>query len=120
MAGFTKISSLGVEEQRVLVISDFTSPVDLWESLGDAYRLDASFIIWEGQDVLQVPASALFRKGEGWGIFTIENKRTRLREVEIGHRNGLIAEIVSGLKEGELVASHPDDKVKDGARVKVR
>jgi len=119
-AGFTKISSLGVEEQRVLVIADFTSPFDLWESLGDAYRLDASFIIWEGQNVLQVPASALFRKGDGWALFIIENKRARLRQVEIGHRNGLIAEIVSGLNEGEMVVSHPDDEVKDGARVKVR
>lgn len=119
-AGFTKVSSLGVEEQRVLVIADFTSPVDLWEGLGDAYRLDASFIIWEGQNVLQVPASALFRKGETWALFTIEKKRVRLRQVEIGHRNGLIAEIVSGLKEGEMVVSHPDDEVKEGARVKVR
>jgi HlyD family secretion protein len=64
-AGFTKVSSLGVEEQRVLVIVDFASPPEIWQGLGDGYRLDASFIIWEGKDVLQVPASALFRKGEG-------------------------------------------------------
>ncbi len=119
-AGFTKISSLGVEEQRVLVIVDFTSPAEVWEGLGDAYRLDTSFIIWEGNDVLQVPASALFRKGEDWSLFTVENKRARLRMVEVGHRNGLSAEILSGLKEGELVVAHPDDQVKDGARVKVR
>ncbi len=119
-AGFTKISSLGVEEQRVLVIVDFTSPADVWEGLGDAYRLDTSFIIWEGKDVLQAPASALFRKGEDWALFTIENKRARLRTVEVGHRNGLSAEILSGLKEGEMVVAHPDDEVKDGARVKVR
>lgn len=119
-AGFTKISSLGVEEQRVLVIVDFTSPADVWEGLGDAYRLDTSFIIWEGKDVLQAPASALFRKGEDWALFTIENKRARLRTVEVGHRNGLSAEILSGLKEGEMVVAHPDDEVKDGARVKIR
>jgi HlyD family secretion protein len=119
-AGFTKISSLGVEEQRVLVIMDFTSPIALWEGLGDAYRLDTSFIIWEGQNVLQLPASALFRKDEGWALYAIENKRARLRHVEIGHRNGLIAEIMSGIKEGELVVSHPDDQVKDGARLKIR
>lgn len=119
-AGFTKISSLGVEEQRVLVIVDFTSPVEVWEGLGDAYRLDTSFIIWEGKDVLQAPASALFRKGEDWALFTIENKRARLRKVEVGHRNGLSAEILVGLKEGEMVVAHPDDQVKDGARVKVR
>jgi HlyD family secretion protein len=119
-AGFTKISSLGVEEQRVLVIVDFTSPAEVWEGLGDAYRLDSSFIIWEGKDVLQTPASALFRKGEDWTLFTIENKQARLRTVEVGHRNGLSAEILSVLKEGELVVAHPDDEIKDGARVKVR
>jgi HlyD family secretion protein len=119
-AGFTKISSLGVEEQRVLVIMDFTSPAEVWEGLGDAYRLDTSFIIWEGKDVLQAPASALFRKGEDWALFTIENKRARFRKVEVGHRNGLAAEILAGLKEGEMVIAHPDDEVKAGARVKVR
>ena len=119
-AGFTKISSLGVEEQRVLVIVDFTSPVEVWEGLGDAYRLDTSFIIWEGKDVLQAPASALFRKGEDWALFTIENNRARLRTVEVGHRNGLAAEILAGLKEGEMVIAHPDDQVRDEAKVKVR
>ncbi len=119
-AGFTKISSLGVEEQRVLVIVDFTSPVEVWEGLGDAYRLDTSFIIWEGKDVLQAPASALFRKGEDWSLFAIENKRARLRTVEVGHRNGLSAEVLSGLKEGEMIVAHPDDQIKDGAKVKVR
>jgi HlyD family secretion protein len=119
-AGFTKISSLGVEEQRVLVIVDFTSPVEVWEGLGDAYRLDTSFIIWEGKDVLQAPASALFRKDEDWSLFAIENKRARLRAVEVGHRNGLAAEILSGLKEGEMIVAHPDDQIKDGAKVKVR
>ena len=119
-AGFTKISSLGVEEQRVLVIVDFTSPAEVWEGLGDAYRLDTSFIIWDGENVLQAPASALFRKGEDWALFTIENNRARLRTVEVGHRNGLAAEILAGLKEGEMVIAHPDDQVRDGARVKVR
>ena len=119
-AGFTKISSLGVEEQRVLVIVDFTSPVEVWEGLGDAYRLDTSFIIWEGKDVLQAPASALFRKDEDWSLFAIENKRARLRTVEVGHRNGLAAEVLSGLKEGEMIVAHPDDQIRDGAKVKVR
>src|SRR5512146_1489191 len=86
-AGFTKVSSLGVEEQRVLVIVDFTSPADAWQGLGDGYRLDASFIIWEGKDVLQVPASALFRKGEGWALFIIENNRARRRPVDVGSQH---------------------------------
>lgn len=118
--GFTKVSSLGVEEQRVLVITDFTSPGEVWERLGDGYRLDASFIIWEGTDVLQVPASALFRKGDGWSLFVIENNRARLRSIEVGRRNGLTAQIISGLKEGEMVVAHPDDQVKEGARVRAR
>ena len=119
-AGFTKISSLGVEEQRVNVIVDFLSPFEVWQRLGDGYRLDTTFIIWEGQDVLQVPASALFRKGDGWALFTVENKKARLREVVVGRRNGLSAEIVQGIKEGAVVVTNPDDAIRDGARVKMR
>jgi HlyD family secretion protein len=119
-AGFTKISSLGVEEQRVLVIADFTSPPESWEGLGDAYRLDTSFIIWEAVDVLQVPASSLFRKGDGWAIYAVENNRARLRMVEVGQRNGLTAEILSGVREGESIIAHPDDTIKEGVRVRLR
>jgi HlyD family secretion protein len=119
-AGFTKVSSLGVEEQRVLVIIDFTSPPDVWKGLGDAYRLDATFVIWEGNNVLQVPGSALFRRGDGWAVFTIENSRARLREVTIGRRSDLAAEIVSGLPEGATVITHPDDAIRDGVKVSLR
>ncbi len=119
-SGFTKISSLGVEEQRVNVIVDFTSPPGLWKQLGDGYRLDTTFIVWESADVLQVPASALFRKGEGWALFTIENRRAKTVPVEVGRRNGISAEIVKGLPEGTPVITNPDDNIKDGIRVKVR
>ncbi|MDH4232398.1 MAG: HlyD family efflux transporter periplasmic adaptor subunit [Nitrospirota bacterium] len=119
-AAFTKISSLGVEEQRVLVISDITSPPESWQRLGDRYRVEASFIIWEGKDVLQIPASALFRKGEEWAAFVMKNGKARLRELEVGHRNGLTAEILAGISEGETVIIHPDDSISDGVRVKVR
>ncbi len=119
-AGFTKVSSLGVEEQRVLVITDFTSTPEIWQGLGDGYRLDASFIIWEGKDVLQVPASALFRRGVGWALFVVENKKARIKEVEAGQRNGLVAEIVKGLAEGQQVIAHPDDRLKDGISVRIR
>jgi HlyD family secretion protein len=119
-SAFTKISSLGVEEQRVLVLADITSLPESWQSLGDGYRVEASFIIWEGKNVLQVPASALFRKGNGWAVFVMQNKRARQRQVVVGHRNGLTAEIVSGLSEGELVIIHPDESIKDGARVRLR
>ncbi|MBM3298441.1 MAG: HlyD family efflux transporter periplasmic adaptor subunit, partial [Deltaproteobacteria bacterium] len=119
-AGFTKISSLGVEEQRVLVIADITSPLEIWMRLGDDYRVEAHFIIWEGKDVLQIPASALFRKGEGWAVYVVEENRTRERQVEIGHRTGLTAEIISGLDEGTMVIVHPDDTIREGIRVRPR
>jgi len=119
-SGFTKVSSLGVEEQRVNVLVDLTTPYEVWQRLGDGYRLDASFIVWEGKDVLQVPASALFRKGDGWELFGIENDRARLTQVQVGRRNGMHAEILSGLSEGDGVIAHPDDSVKDGIRVKPR
>jgi HlyD family secretion protein len=119
-AGFTKLSALGVEEQRVLVISDIISPGEEWAQLGDGYRVEASFILWESSNVLQVPASTLFRYNSGWAVFVAKNKRAELREVEIGYRNGLNAEIMSGLDEGETVITHPDSSVKDGIRLRLR
>ena len=118
--GFTKVSSLGVEEQRTLVIADITSLPEEWQRLGDNYRVDASFIIWEGKDVLQIPAGALFRQGNDWVVFVFKNKKAELRRVQIGHRNGLTAEVVSGLAGGEMVITHPDESIKDGSRVKPR
>jgi len=118
--GFTKISSLGVEEQRVLVIADFTSPREEWMKLGDAYRVEARFITWQGKDVLQVPASALFRRDSDWAIFVVKEGRARERRVSVGHQNGLESEILSGLQEGEEVILYPDESIKDGTRVKRR
>lgn len=119
-AGFTKVSALGVEEQRVLVIADITSPRERWSGLGDGYRLEASFLLWEGEEVLQVPSGALFRHGDGWAVFVVEKRRAGLRPVAVGKRNGLSAEILSGLSEGESVIVHPSEQVRDGARVRAR
>lgn len=119
-SGFTKISSLGVEEQRVLVVAELAGAPSDETGLGDGYRLDAQFIIWEGTDILQIPASALFRKGEKWAVFVVRNKTAYEQEVEVGHRNGLTAEILSGLSEGSEVIAHPDDLVTDGVRVRPR
>jgi HlyD family secretion protein len=119
-AGFTKISALGVEEQRVRVIVDFTSPRDEWRRLGDGYRLEARFILWEGDAVLQAPSGALSRQGGGWAAFVVEGGRAKLRPVEIGQRAGLQTEIRSGLAVGETLVSHPDDRIRDGVRVKPR
>jgi len=117
-AGFTKISSLGVEEQRVLIIADITSPPEMWRALGDGYRLEAHFVIWEGIDVLQVPASSLFRSGGEWAVFVNDKGKARERAVEVGQRNGLTAEIISGIKAKEKVIAHPDDSISDGTRIK--
>ena len=117
-AAFTKISSLGVEEQRVLVIADITSLPESWQKLGDGYRVEARFIIWKGENILQVPVSALFRKGESWVVFVMKNGRALLRQVEVGQRTGFAAEIISGLSEGEEVIIHPGDSISEGTRVK--
>jgi HlyD family secretion protein len=118
--GFTKVSALGVDEQRVWVIVDIVSPSKQWERLGDGYRVEASFVIWEGEDVLQVPTSALFRHEDGWAVFVIQNERAVIRPVQPGQRGGLMTEIGQGLTAGELVVTHPDDKLSDGVRVILR
>jgi HlyD family secretion protein len=119
-AGFTKISSLGVEEQRVLVIVDITSPPDKWKILGDGFRMEAHFVIWEGENILQIPSSALFRSGDKWTVFVEEGGRARKRIVEVGQRNGLAAQINSGLKENEKVLAYPDDTIREGTKVRQR
>ncbi|RPJ82650.1 MAG: HlyD family efflux transporter periplasmic adaptor subunit [Deltaproteobacteria bacterium] len=119
-SGFTKISSLGVEEQRVLIIADITSPPEKWKALGDGYRLEAHFVVWEGKDVLQIPTSSLFRVNDEWAVFVEKNGKAHQRLVKIGHRNGLVAEIISGLNEKEKVIAHPDDTVNHGVRVQER
>lgn len=119
-AGFTKVSSLGVEEQRVLVIADIVRSGDAAGRLGDGYRVEASFIVWEGENVLRVPASALFRKGEEWAVYVVDGGRARLRLVGVGHRTGLAVQIVSGLKEGDSVIAHPEETIRDGIAVRPR
>jgi HlyD family secretion protein len=118
--GFTKVSALGVEEQRVRVIVDFTSPREAWQRLADGYRVEARFVLWEGADVLQLPTSALFRHGEGWAAFAVKDGRARLTPLEIGERAGLATQLLSGLAAGAEVVSHPDDTLSDGARVRPR
>lgn len=118
--GFTKVSALGVEEQRVLIISDFISPPEHWQRLGDGYRVEARFIIWHHDDVLQVPASSLFRYKDGWALFVVENGHAIRRKVSIGQRNGMIAQITDGVIENEQVINHPSDKVEHRVSVSIR
>ena len=114
-AAFTKVSALGVEEQRVNVVADFVSRPD---GLGDGFRIEARIVLWESTNVLKVPSSALFRSGERWAVFVVEEGRARLRAVEMGHRNPSEVEIRSGLTAGEVVVRHPSDRVADGVRVR--
>jgi len=118
--GFTKISALGVEEQRVNVIADFVSPKEDWQRLGDGYRVEARFVVWQEDNVLQVPASSLYRLNEGWALFVVANGRVQQRVVKVGQRNGLIAQILEGVKEGDVVVNHPSDEVSDGVRITER
>ena len=118
--GFTKISALGVEEQRVLVISDITSDREEWQRLGDGYRVEASFILWHGEDILQVPSSAVYRQGGGWAVYAIDGDRARVQAVTPGRRTGLEVEIREGLTAGDEVIVHPSDDVGAGVRIRRR
>jgi HlyD family secretion protein len=119
-SGFTKISALGIEEQRVNVIIDFTGEPSVRKGLAHGYRIDAKIVIWRGTDVLTVPLAALFRDGGDWAVFVMEGGRARLTRVQIG-RNGVFdAEVLGGLKAGAALILHPSDRIHDGARVAVR
>jgi HlyD family secretion protein len=117
-AGFTKISALGVEEQRVNVVLDFTDPSAAVAALGDAYRVEVRIVIWEAADVLKVPTSALFRDGDRWAVYRIEGNRAVRTLVEIGHQTSQDAEITSGLNPDARVILHPGETLRDGARVR--
>jgi HlyD family secretion protein len=119
-AGFVKVSALGLEEQRVRVIIDFTDPPEAWAGLGHEFRVVVTAIAWSGTDVLKIPVTALFRKGEEWTVFRNEDNIARLTVVKIGQRNGRDAEVLSGLSEGQQVIVHPGDRIKDGVRVAAR
>ena len=117
-SGFTRVSALGVDEQRVPVLVEITSPRDQWVFLGDGYRVEARFILWQGDEVIHIPTSALFRHQDRWAVFVVEDERARLREVSSARRSGLWTQITEGLAAGELVITHPGDHIDDGSRVR--
>jgi HlyD family secretion protein len=119
-AGFLKVSALGIEEQRVRVTIDFVDAPEAWSRLGHDYRVVVHITVWKGDNVLTIPVGALFRVGEDWAVFTVRNGRAHTTTVKIDHRNGRIAEVVSGLSEGDRVILHPSDRVSDAARVEER
>lgn len=119
-SGFTKISALGVEEQRVNIVID---PVRNgedgrgWDALGDGFRIEASIVLWRGDDVPSVPEGALFRRGDGWAAFGVEDGRAVLKNVKVGHRDGRRAEVLEGLGVDDAVVLFAGDRVTDGIRV---
>ena len=118
--GYTKISALGIEEQRVNVRIDLSAPPEVWVRLGHGYRVEPRILLAEATDVLKVPRSALFRDGATWAVFVDDENVALLRHVELGLQNDLEAEVVSGLKVGERVVVQPGDRVTDGARLQDR
>jgi len=140
--GFTKVSALGIEEQRVNVILDFTDAPEKWQRLGHGYRVETRIVLWRGDDVVKLPLSALFRGDNGvqhskdvaatgdsaqreveaadWAVFVEKNGHARLRHVSRGHSNGLEVEITQGLEPGEKVVLHPSDRVVEGVGVEAR
>jgi HlyD family secretion protein len=119
-SGFTKISALGVEEQRVNVVIDLTDPPARRAGLLDAYRVEPRIVVWQAEDVTRVPIGALFRTGADWAVYSIEDGRARLRRVRIGERNAETAQVLAGLRAGDRVIGHPGEDVGDGARVRPR
>lgn len=117
---FTKVSALGIEEQRVNVVIDLTSPPGDREKLAHGYQVDARIVLWEGKDTLTLPLLALFRDGQEWAVFVEISGRAELRQVEVGRRSGLQAEVLNGIEEGERVVLHPSDRVLPGVRIAER
>jgi HlyD family secretion protein len=119
-AGFLKVSALGIEEQRVRTVIDFVDPPAAWSQLGHEFRVIVHVTVWSADNVLTVPVSALFRKGEDWAVFAVRDGRARTTLVQIGQRNNRVAEVLSGLKAGDQVVLHPSDRISEGVAVAER
>jgi HlyD family secretion protein len=119
-SAFTKISALGVEEQRVPVVIDLDDPAQPGATLGDGFRVEAEIDLWDAESAIRMPVSALFRDGASWAVFVVANGKAARRRVEIGHRNGEEAEVISGLAAGERVIAYPSDTLAEGAAVVAR
>lgn len=117
-AGFTKVSALGVEEQRVNVVADILTPVEQRRSLGDNFRVEARIVMWQTDRTLKVPSGALFRRGPQWAAFVVNEGRAQFRPVQVGRTSGTETQVLEGLKEGEEVILYPGDRIEPGQRVK--
>jgi HlyD family secretion protein len=119
-AAFTKVSALGIEEQRVEVVLDITDPPAQWTGLGHEYRVFVSIVVWQSDNALQVPLGALFRQDGKWAVFKVVNGRAKTVLIEVAHMNASQVEILSGLAGGDKVIIHPSDLIADGTRVEIR
>lgn len=119
-AGFTKISTLGIEEQRVRTVIDLVDPPETWSRLGHDFHVIVHVTVWSAEEVVAVPVAALFRKNDNWAVFAVKDGRARTTSVEIGRRNNHIAEVRSGLEAGDRVVLHPSDRVEEGTAVAER
>jgi HlyD family secretion protein len=119
-AAFTKVSALGVEEQRVNVVLDFSEPLDKVQTIGDGFRVEAHIVVFTQESAVKAPVGALFRQGADSAAFVIDAERARLRVVKVARRNNLEAMVEDGLKAGDRVVVYPSDALKDGSRVEIR
>lgn len=119
-SGFTKISALGVEEQRVWVVIDITSPREEWRNLADGYRVDAQIATDTIDSAIVVPVGALFRRGDDWQVFVVEDGQSRLRKVELISRSGRNAAVRTGLRAGEQVVVYPPNSLRDGSSISLQ
>jgi HlyD family secretion protein len=119
-AAYTKVSALGIEEQRVDAVFDIVDPYEMWQRLGHEYRVMVHIPTWESDDALRLPLGALFRRGDAWHVSKVVDGVAVLTPVEIGHRNTRFAEVTGGLDAGDAVVLHPSDRVSDGVAVEAR
>jgi HlyD family secretion protein len=119
-SAFTRLSALGVEEQRVNAVMDVVTPYEAWKALGDGYRVAARIEVYRSEDSLMIPWSALFRRGPAWAVFTVSEGVAHLRPVKIGRRNEIDAEVLDGLAGDARVILHPSDKISEGTLVVAR
>lgn len=119
-SGYTKVSALGIEEQRVDVIFDLVTPLAQRSGLGDGFSVYLHVVEWEGDDVLQIPLGALFRRGQDWAVFVADGGSARLQVIETGRRNSSSVQVLAGLEPGQSVITHPSDAIADGVAITER
>ncbi len=119
-AAFTKVSALGIDEQRVQAILEVIDSPSQWIGLGHQFRIIAHVVTWQSDNALQIPLSAVFRKGSDWAVFRIVDGRAKLAKVKTGRMNSTDIQVLAGLNEGQSVIVHPSDLVEDGVSVEIR